>query len=164
MLCDREVIDQIVIRREALASIEAAEAADLLDYVDRARAAGEEASEAQGRRRVDAAVHEVSLAMRLPVPTVERQIARARRLRSRLPSVWQAWHDGRVSTTQVGEIDRAARRLTRPDSLAALDDACSMQWPPARPARRPGGWTGGSNAPRPTRHANVTRSRDVTGR
>jgi CHASE3 domain sensor protein len=87
MLCDREVIDQIVIRREALASIEAAEAADLLDYVDRARAAGEEASEAQGRRRVDAAVHELSLAMRLPVPTVERQIARARRLRSRLPSV-----------------------------------------------------------------------------
>jgi hypothetical protein len=110
MLCDREVIDQIVIRREALASIEAAQAADLLDYVDRARAAGEEASEAQGRRRVDAAVHELSLAMRLPVPTVERQIARARRLRSRLPSVWQAWHDGRVSTTQVGEIDRAARR------------------------------------------------------
>jgi hypothetical protein len=122
MFCDREVIDQIVIRREALASIEAAEAADLLDYVDRARAAGERCSEAQGRRRVDAAVHELSMAMRLPVPTVERHVARARRLRSRLPSVWQAWHDGRVSTTQVGEIDRAARRLTRPDSLAALDD------------------------------------------
>jgi hypothetical protein len=122
MLCDREVIDQIVIRREALASIEAAEAADLLDYVDRARAAGERCSEAQGRRRVDAAVHELSMAMRLPVPTVERQIARARRLRSRLPSVWQAWHDGRVSTTQVGEIDRAACRLTRPDLWAALDE------------------------------------------
>ncbi|MET1132565.1 MAG: hypothetical protein ABWX60_04010, partial [Aeromicrobium sp.] len=37
------MIDQIVVRRQALASLEAAEAAELLDYVDRARAAGERA-------------------------------------------------------------------------------------------------------------------------
>ncbi|MET0766674.1 MAG: hypothetical protein ABWY50_03435, partial [Aeromicrobium sp.] len=92
MLHDRQVIDQIVLRREALASLEAGEAADLLDHVDRARAAGEVfGGDAQGRRRVDAAVHELSLAMSLPVPTVERRVARARRVRSVLPSVWQAW-------------------------------------------------------------------------
>ena len=121
MLDDGQLIDQIVIRREASASLDAGEAADLLDYVDRAKVAGELLSEPQGRRRVDSAVHELSLAMSLPVPTVERRIAQARRLRSRLPSVWQAWHDGRVSTAHVAEIDRAARRLVDPASDAVLD-------------------------------------------
>ena len=117
MLDDHQTIDQIVVRREALASIEAAEAADLLGYVDRARAAGEQRhGPAHGDRRADAAMHELSLAMRLPVPTVERHVARARRLRSLLPDVWQAWHDGRISTAGVEAIDRAARRLTDPAS------------------------------------------------
>ena len=116
-------IDEIVVRRQALASVEAAEAEDLLAYVDRARVAGEVAGgEAQGRRRVDSAVHELSLAMTLPVPTVERAVARARRLRSLMPVVWQAWHDGRIGTTAVHAVDRAARRLDRPESVAALDD------------------------------------------
>jgi hypothetical protein len=119
---DRDLIDQIVLRREALASVEAAEAADLLDYVDRARLAGEHLSEAQGRRRVDAAVHELSLVMVLPVPTIERRIARARRVRSMLPTAWRAWHDGRISTTHVVEIDRAVRRLTLAGSVAELDE------------------------------------------
>ncbi|KAA1376390.1 DUF222 domain-containing protein [Aeromicrobium fastidiosum] len=122
MLEDRQVIEQVVVRREALAALEAAEAVDMLDFVDRARAAGEMASEAQGRRRVDAAVHELSLAMRLPVPTVERRVARARRLRSSMPDVWQAWLDGRISTTHVTAIDRAATRLVHAESVAALDD------------------------------------------
>ncbi|NRQ51462.1 HNH endonuclease signature motif containing protein [Aeromicrobium stalagmiti] len=95
---------------------------DLLDYVDRARVAGERISEGQGRRRVDSAVHELSLAMRLPVPTVERAVARARRLRSRMPVVWQAWHDGRIPTAHVEAIDRAGCRLTRAESVTALDD------------------------------------------
>lgn len=122
MLDDRQTIEQIVVRREAVASLDAAEAQDLLDYVDRARETGERAGgEGQGRRRVDAAVHELSLAMASPVPTVERQVAQARRLRSTMPAVWQAWHDGRLSTQRVHAIDRAARRLTIPDSVAALD-------------------------------------------
>ena len=116
-------IDEIVVRRQALASVEAAEAEDLLAYVDRARVAGEVAGgEAQGRRRVDSAVHELSLAMTLPVPTVERAVARARRLRSLMPVVWQAWHDGRISTAAVHAVDRAARRLDRPESVTVLDE------------------------------------------
>ncbi|KAA1373579.1 DUF222 domain-containing protein [Aeromicrobium fastidiosum] len=122
MLDDRQVIEQVVVRREALAALEAAEAVDMLDVVDRARAAGEAVSEAQGRRRVDAAVHELSLAMRLPVPTIERRVARARRLRSTMPDVWQAWLDGRISTTHVAAVDRAATRLVHGESVAALDD------------------------------------------
>ncbi|WP_456697410.1 DUF222 domain-containing protein [Aeromicrobium sp. P5_D10] len=123
MLDDNQTIDQIVVRRQALASIEAAEAADLLDYVDRARVVGESrGGQAQGRRRVDAAMHELSLALRLPVPTVERRVARAHRLRNMLPTVWQAWHDGRISTAAVESIDRAARRLQEPASVAHLDD------------------------------------------
>jgi hypothetical protein len=122
MLDDRQAIDQIVLRREALASLQAGEAADLLDHVDRARSAGEAFGEAQGRRRADAAVHELSLATRLPVPTIERRVARARRLRSLLPTVWQAWHDGRISTAAVVAVDRAATRLTKPESLVTLDE------------------------------------------
>jgi hypothetical protein len=119
---DRGVIDQVVVRRQALASVEAAEAEDLLEYVDRARVAGEQVSEGQGRRRVDAAVHELSLAMVLPVPTIERRVARARRLRSAMPLVWRAWHDGRITTTHVIAVDRAACRLTRAESVAGLDE------------------------------------------
>lgn len=123
MLDNRQVIEQVVMRREALAALEAAEAEELLDYVDRAREAGERAyGEAQGRRRADAAVHELSLAMTLPVPTIERRLARARRLRSRMPQVWQAWLDGRISTSDVSAVDRAACRLVHPDSVAQLDD------------------------------------------
>ncbi|MRK00780.1 DUF222 domain-containing protein [Aeromicrobium sp. S22] len=123
MLDDHQMIDQIVIRREAMASLDAAEAADLVDYVDRAR----------GPRRADAAVHELSLALTQPVPTIERRIAQARRLRSTMPTVWQAWQDGRLSTSAVGEIDRAARRLTHPTSRVDLDgqavDAASGRTP-----------------------------------
>jgi hypothetical protein len=119
---DREVIDQVVVRRQALASVEAAEAEDLLEYVDRARVAGERVGEGQGRRRVDAAVHELSLAMVLPVPTIERRVARARRLRTAMPLVWRAWHDGRITTTHVIAVDRAACRLTQPESIVALDE------------------------------------------
>lgn len=120
---DREAIDEIVLRRQALASVEAAEAEQLLEYVDRARVTGERTGgEAQGRRRVDSAVHELSLAMTLPVPTIERRVARARRLRSTMPTVWQAWHDGLIGTTDVISVDRAASRLVHPDSVAAFDD------------------------------------------
>jgi hypothetical protein len=123
MVGDRQAIDGIVVRRQALASIEAQEAEDLVDYVDRARDAGERADGAgQGRRRVDAAVHELSLALTLPVPTVERRVARARRLRSSMPTVWQAWHDGRIGTAHVTAVDHAATRLTRPESIALLDE------------------------------------------
>jgi len=119
----RQVIDEIVVRRQALASVEAAEAEQLLEYVDHAREAGERiGGVAQGRRRVDSAVHELSLAMTLPVPTIERRVARARRLRSTMPAVWQAWHDGRISTTIVTSIDRAATRLVHAESVAGLDD------------------------------------------
>nr|WP_254451047.1 DUF222 domain-containing protein [Aeromicrobium stalagmiti] len=120
---DRDTIDQIVVRRQALASLEAAEAEEMLNYVDRARDAGErDGGEARGRRRVDSAVHELSLAMTLPVPTIERHVARARRLRSTMPQVWQAWHDGQLGTTHVHAIDRAATRLVHPESVARLDD------------------------------------------
>lgn len=123
MLDDREVIDQIVVRRQALASLEAAEAQDLLEVTDRARTAGERVGgEAQGRRRTDAAVHQLSLAMTLSVPTIERRVARARRLRSTMPTVWRAWHEGLMSTAVVHAVDRAATRLVDPASVAALDD------------------------------------------
>ena len=123
MLNDRQVIEQVVMRRQALAALEAAEALDLLEFVDRARAEGESAGGlVQGRRRVDAAVHELSLAMTLPVPTVERRVARARRLRATMPQVWQAWLDGRISTADVTAVDCAACRLVHPQSVAELDD------------------------------------------
>jgi hypothetical protein len=136
VLDDQQMIDQIVVRRQALASLEAGEAAELLEYVDRARAAGERAGgQARGRRRVEAAVHELSLAMTLPVPTIERRVARAHRLRSTMPQVWQAWHDGRISTAHVISIDRAATRLVHPASVATLDDLAVDRLAPLTPGQ-----------------------------
>ena len=60
--------------------------------------------------------------MTLPVPTIERRVARARRLRSTMPTVWQAWLDGRVSTAAVTSVDRASTRLQHAESVSALDD------------------------------------------
>lgn len=119
---DAACIDRLTSRRHTINALEAAEASDMLDYVDRARAAGERlGGEQVGRLEADAALHELSLARTLAVKSVQDAVCRARRVRSTLPSVWEAWHDGVLSSYQVLVIDRAASRLTRPESVIELD-------------------------------------------
>jgi hypothetical protein len=49
-------------------------------------------------------------------------LARTRRLRTDLPTVWQAFQAGDLDAEQVRVIDKAARRVTEAHTLAVLDD------------------------------------------
>jgi hypothetical protein len=51
-----------------------------------------------------------------------RLVARSRRLALDIPTAWQAFHAGEVDAEQVRVIDRVARRVTEPHTLAAIDD------------------------------------------
>ena len=65
---------------------------------------------------------EVSLLVREQPFAVRRLVARSRRLASGLPTVWQAFRVGDLDAEQVRVIDRVARRVTEPATLAAVDD------------------------------------------
>ena len=49
--------------------------------------------------------------------------ASARRVRTRLPSVWAAWNADTLTAAAAARIDAAGRRFTRPCSVILLDDA-----------------------------------------
>ena len=53
---------------------------------------------------------------------VRRLLARTRRLHTGLPAVWDAHQAGDLDADQVRVIDRIARRVAEPHTLAAIDD------------------------------------------
>lgn len=123
-ISDAELVDLIAAGERSRNSFDAIQAEQILIYVDRARTAGEEfAGRAAGKLEASAAAHELALALTLPVATVECRLATARRVRSQLPAVWAAWHEGTMSTRKITLIDRAADRLTQDSSLGMLDVA-----------------------------------------
>jgi hypothetical protein len=65
---------------------------------------------------------EVSLVLQEQLFAVRRLLARSRRLTSGLPSVWRAFRAGDLDAEQVRVIDRVARQVTEPHTLAAIDD------------------------------------------
>ena len=137
----RELVHRLTQRHATINSCGTARALDLLDHVD---TPGSWASTAAtmatarpvlvvgpahlgpahlGRREVDAAVHELLMVLWTPVRTTRDDIARGRRVRTRLPSVWAAWHAGTLTAAAAARIDAAGRRFTRPCSVILLDDA-----------------------------------------
>ena len=117
-----DLIDLVVAGERSRNSFDAIQAEQMLTYVDRARVAGEAFAGAQaGRLEVSAATHELSLAVMLPVGTIEQQLAMTRRVRSTMPGLWAGWHAGDVSTRKVGLADQAAQRFTQPISVSMLD-------------------------------------------
>jgi hypothetical protein len=65
---------------------------------------------------------ELSLMLREQPYAVRCLIARSRRLSAAMPTVWQAYRDGDLDAEQVGVIDRVARRVCEPLTLAAIDE------------------------------------------
>lgn len=119
---DADLIDLVVAGERSRNSFDASQALQMLTYVDRSRAAGEKfGGSLAGKLEAGAAAHELSLALTLPVATVENQLATARRMRSTMPSLWAGWHTGNVSTRKVNLIDQAAQRLTQSSSVGMLD-------------------------------------------
>jgi Domain of unknown function (DUF222) len=49
-------------------------------------------------------------------------LARSRRLEADLPTVWEAFKCGELDAEQIRVLDRIARRVTEPSTLAALDE------------------------------------------
>ena len=121
-ISDADLIDLVVAGERSRNSFDASQALQMLIYVDRSRAAGEKfGGSLAGKLEAGAAAHELSLALTLPVATVENQLATTRRMRSTMPGVWTAWHAGDVSTRKVMLIDQAAQRLTQSSSVGMLD-------------------------------------------
>ena len=121
-ISDADLIDLVVAGERSRNSSDASQALQMLTYVDRSRTAGEKfGGSLAGKLEAGAAAHELSLALTLPVATVENQLATARRMRSTMPGVWTAWHAGDVSTRKVMLIDQAAQRLTQSSSVGMLD-------------------------------------------
>ena len=65
---------------------------------------------------------ELALLLRDQPYAVRCLLARSRRLASGLPTVWEAFRGGELDAEQVRVIDRVARRVTEPATLAALDE------------------------------------------
>ncbi|KQP25539.1 HNH endonuclease signature motif containing protein [Aeromicrobium sp. Leaf272] len=117
-----ETVDRVTVRRRALHVLEAEQLVDMLDYVESARAEGEQYSRSAARTAAQAAAHDLSLALGVAPGTVVARLAMARRVRGRLPAVWKAFLGGSVSQHHVGIVDVQLQRLTEPDSPAVLDE------------------------------------------
>ncbi|MDN5804896.1 MAG: HNH endonuclease, partial [Microlunatus sp.] len=65
---------------------------------------------------------EVSVVLREQPWTARCLIARTRRLRTSLPSVWEAFRCGDLDAEQVRVVDRIARRATEQATLVVIDD------------------------------------------
>ncbi|MDQ3158028.1 MAG: 13E12 repeat family protein [Actinomycetota bacterium] len=102
----------------------------MLSFIAAARSRGERlGGAATGSLEASAAIHELSLALTVPVGTLQSALAAARLARANLPSVWRAWHAGTISSAHVGAIVEKAYRLRRPDSLVRLDQEVTLVAP-----------------------------------
>ena len=79
-------------------------------------------------------------------------IARSRRLAASLPTVWEAFLAGDLDAEQVRIIDRVARLVAEPHTLAAIDEQV-VRAAQTRTPKRLATWLlrlGSPSRPRPT--------------
>jgi len=67
------------------------------------------------------AAMEIALALTASTPTVQQQIARARRLQAEAPDAWDAWIAGDINEAKAHQISHALRKLERADSKRMLN-------------------------------------------
>jgi hypothetical protein len=111
-------------RDAAMAQARLAEAS--VRYAD-ARIAGDVAAGVGSGRRSRAkpgefVADELALMLRGQPYRVRCLVARARRMATSLPTVWEAFRRGEVDADQIRVIDRVARRVTETATLAAIDE------------------------------------------
>ena len=122
MVDNSVLIDRLVARQQRINAAECAQLVDMLSFVADARSRGREfAGERAGKLEAEAALHELSLAVKVPVGSLQGALASARLARTRLPCVWEAWETGAIGAVQVGAIVDKALRLRRGDSVCRLD-------------------------------------------
>ena len=117
------LIDRIVARQRGANAAECAQVIDMLCFVADVRSRGREfAGERAGKLEAEAALHELSLAVKVPVGSLQGALAAARLARTKLPNVWDAWESGTIGAVQVGAIVDKAQRLKHTESLRRLDN------------------------------------------
>lgn len=122
MADDSALIDRLVTRHQGINAAECAQVIDMLSFVAAARSGGRQfAGERAGRLEAEAALHELSLALKVPVGSLQGALAAARLARTKLPSVWEAWETGAIGPAHVGAIVDKAHRLQRAESISRLD-------------------------------------------
>ena len=128
------------VARRLVAVAQAQLAAACMAYADSRAAADRDGRNGPGRPRPgEFACDELAPVLRQQSWHVRCLVARTRRIRSGLPSVWHAFEAGEVDAEQVVMIDRIARRAAEAATLHALDE----QAPAAaqtRTARQLGAW------------------------
>ena len=123
MGADLVVIDRLVARQQRIHAAECAQVIDMLLFVADARSRGREfAGERAGKLEAEAALHELSLAVKVPVGSLQGALAAARLARTKLSHVWEAWVAGAIGAAQVGLIVGTAHRLKRDGSIIRLDN------------------------------------------
>jgi hypothetical protein len=114
-------------RREAAAAqARLAEAAvhyaDIRIAEDAAAASGSGSGRLKRAKPGEFVTDELALMLREQPYTVRCLLARSRRLRADLPTVWEAFRHGDLDLEHVRVIDRVARRVTESRTLAAIDE------------------------------------------
>lgn len=118
MEADTALIGRLQARQQTIHGAECAQVIDMLSFVANARHA---APCGAGNLEAEAALHELSLAVKIPVGTLQGALAGARFAQAKLPQVWDAWEAGRIGAAHVGVIVQKAHRLRRPTSILRLD-------------------------------------------
>lgn len=121
------LLDAVVALQQRVAAAQAELAAAVLAFADR-RVCDDEADPPAGpgvpgrARPGEFVADEVSLALRVSMWEAQRLLARSRRLRSGMPSVWAAGLSGRLDQPRLVAIDRAGRLVLDPRVLVRLDE------------------------------------------
>lgn len=121
------LLDALVAQQQRVAAAQAELAAMIVAFADQ-RVADDVADlpaavDLPGRPRAGEFVaDEISLALKMSVWEAQRLLARSRRLRTGLPTVWAAGLAGRLDQSRLARIDRAARLVLDPQVLAMLDE------------------------------------------
>ena len=135
-------------RREAAAALaRLAEAA--VRYADNRTAEDTAAASGLGSGRLKRAkpgefvADELALMLRDQPYQVRCLLARSRRMAADLPTVWEAFRRGDVDAEQVRVVDRVARRVTEPQTMAAIDEQAVEAAQTKSPKQTPGDCSAG---------------------
>ena len=135
------ILDRIAEREVERAKIEAAIAADMLEFDDlRRRQAESNPNEAAAKLEASFAADELGVALHQPTRTVQCRLAEARRVRRRMMLTWEAFAAGKIDTYRVSLIASAVDKL-RGDNHAIIElDHRVSSYAPARTAAQLKGW------------------------
>ena len=119
---ERVILDRIAAREVLRAQLEAATAADMLEFQDVCRSNAERHDDPRVRdMEISFIPDELGVVLRQPARIVQVRLAEARRVRNLLPSTWLAFVAGRIDAFRVSLIASATLKLTTQHNLIHLD-------------------------------------------